>query len=262
MNRTVNNKFMAAGVLLFLVFWGGCGTGDYEQRLDARIKELKLGSKFNLLSSAINVPGTQVSIRVPQKNDSNKNAFENLFSPGFENPPLQEAVGVDGKPIDPKRLKPLIVDVADLKLTFEGFVKDRDNGQQAYYLYIAVSTRAGRVNIPKLMQADLASKLKDVTALTDIKAQTPEGRDVLWQECHGTGKQQFYYIKPPPPGATQGEGQFVQLDGTIQMMFHDENDSMVTVIWRWPAGIDKSIDPWIDMVAGCVKVGSKSPAAE
>jgi hypothetical protein len=256
MNRTVTNKYIAAVAVLFLVFWGGCGTGDYEQRLDRRINELKVGSKFNLLSSPIDVPGTQVSIRIPQKNDFNKNAFETLLSGGFENPPLQDAVSPDGKPIDPRRLKPNIIDVADLKLTFEGFVKDRNEGKQAYYLYVAVTTRQTRVNIPKLMQADLSSKINDATPLTDLKAQTPEARDILWQECHATGKQLFNYVNP------EGLSQFVQLNGTIELMFHEENDALVVLIWRWPAALDKSMfESWVEMVAGCVKVNPKTPAA-
>jgi hypothetical protein len=241
--------------MLFLVFSAGCGTGDYEQRLDKRINELKMGSKFVLLSSPIDVPGTQVSLRVPQKNTSNQKAFETLSSAGFENPPLQESASPDGKPIDPKRLKPNVVDVADLKLTFEGFVEDQKHGKQAYYLYVAVTTRQNRGNIPKRMQADLVSKIQDATPLTDLKAETPEARDILWQECQATGNQQFYYVKP------DGEGQFIQLNGTVELMFHDENDALVILIWRWPAVLDKSMfQSWMEMVAGCVKVTPKNPA--
>lgn len=257
MNRMVTNKYIAAGAVLFLVFWGGCGTGDYEQRLDRRINELKVGSKFILLSSPIDVPGTQVSIRIPQKNDSNLKAFENLptgSSAGFEGPPLQETAGPDGKPIDPKRLKPNVLELADLKLSYEGFVPDAKQGKLPYYLYVAVNTRQNRVNIPKVMQAELAAKMKDATQLTDIKAQTPEGRDILWQECQATGKQLFSYVNP------EGQSQFVQLNGTIQLMFHDENDALVILIWRWPAGVDQYIKSWMDMTAGCVKVNPKNPA--
>ena len=135
--------------MLFLVFSGGCGTGDYEQRLDKRFNELKVGSKFNLLSSPIDVPGTKVSLRIPQKNDSNQKAFENLLTGGFENPPLQEAVAPDGKPIDPLRLKPNVIDVADLKLTLEGFVPDAKQGKQPYYLYVAVSTAQKQGKYPQ-----------------------------------------------------------------------------------------------------------------
>ncbi len=255
MNRIVTNKYIAAGAMLFLVFSGGCGTGDYEQRLDKRFNELKVGSKFNLLSSPIDVPGTKVSLRIPQKNDSNQKAFENLLTGGFENPPLQEAVAPDGKPIDPLRLKPNVIDVADLKLTFEGFVPDAKQGKQPYYLYVAVSTQKNRGNIPKRMQADLASKLNDATPLTDLKVQTPEVGDIDWQVCEATGNQQFYYVKP------DGQSQFIQLNGTIEMMFHDENGALVILIWRWPTGLDKSMfQSWMEMVGGCVKVKSKNPA--
>jgi len=58
---------MAAGAVLFLVFLGGCGTGEYEKKLDDRISKLKMGSKFNLLSSPIDVPGTQVSLAFRKK---------------------------------------------------------------------------------------------------------------------------------------------------------------------------------------------------
>jgi hypothetical protein len=258
MNRIVTNKYIAAGALLFLVFSGGCGTGDYEQRLDRRINELKIGSKFVLLSPPIDVPGTQVSIRIPQKNDSNQKSFDNLpkgSSGGFEGPALQDSVSPDGKPIDPKRLKPNIIEVSDLKLTFEGFVPDSKQGKQPYYLYVAVSTRKTRGNIPKLMQAELTSKINDASPLVDLKAETPEGRDILWQECHATGKQLFNYVN------LEGQSQFVQLNGTIELMFHEENDALVILIWRWPAGLDKSIfQTWMEMTAGCVKVTPKNPA--
>ncbi|MGD0516760.1 MAG: hypothetical protein ABSA26_04425 [Thermoguttaceae bacterium] len=254
MNRTVTNS--AAGAALLLLFFAGCGTSDYEQRLDKRIKELKTGSKFNLLSSPIDVPGTQVSICVPQKNDSNKQAYENLLTGGFEIPPLQEGAAVDGKPIDSRRVKPNVIDINDLKLTFEGFIPDANKGKQPYYLYVAVSTGPNRVNYSRNLQAELGSKINDATQLADYKAQTPEGRSLDWQECQATGNQQFYYFK------SNGEGQPVQLSGIIEMFFHEENDTLVTLIWRWPVGLEKIIDfkSWMDMTAGCVKVKSQTPA--
>ena len=78
------------------------------------------------------------------------------------------------------------------------------------------------------MQADLASKLNDATPLTDLKAQTPEVGDIDWQVCEATGNQQFYYVKP------DGQSQFIQLNGTIEMMFHDENGALVILICAGP----------------------------
>ncbi len=242
------------GALLNLVFLGGCGTGDYEKLLDKRINDLRTGSKFNILSSPIEVPGTQVSLRVPKKESSNINAFEGQLSGGFESPPLQESASPDGKPYDPRRLKPNVVDLPDLKLTFEGFVEDSKHGKQSYYLYVAVNTRASRGNIPKSMQADLGSKISNATPLTELKGTTPEGGDVIWQMCQATGNQPFYYINPQPGE----EGRFAQLRGTIQMLFLEENETMVMLIWRYPAGLD--LKNWIELVAGCVKVKPKTPA--
>ena len=192
---------------------------------------IKNSSKFDLLSSPIDVPGTQVSLCIPQKNDSNKKAFENLLSGGFENRPLQENVPADGKPYDPRRLKPNVVEVSDLKLTFEGFVTDMSQGKLPFYLYIAVTTLPSGVNIPKLMQADLASKINNTTQLTELTAKTPKGRIVKWLTCQATGKQLFYYILPPGE-----EGRVFQLKGTIQLLFIEENESLVTLIGAGPKG--------------------------
>jgi hypothetical protein len=228
-------RYIAMFALLLLgIFWG-CGTGDYEQRLDKRIKDLKTGSKFNILSPSIDVPGTQVSIRLPQD---------------LKGPPMTEGANVDGKPVDPRRLKPNVIDVVDLKCTYEGFIQDNDKGKLHYYLYIAVSTDPTRKTYPNNLQSSLIAVINDATPLTDISAQTPEGRAVDWKECRATGNQLFYYVMP------NGEGKFIQLPGTIDIYCHDENGALVTLIWRWPTSIAQSIDfkSWADLAAGCVQV--------
>jgi hypothetical protein len=232
--------------MLLLGIFLGCGTSDYEQRLDKRISDLTTGSKFNILSPSIEVPGTQVSIRIPED---------------FKSPPLKEGAKIDGKAVDPRRIKPNLVELADLKLTYEGFIQDKNNGKQYYYLYIAVTTGPNRKFYPRTLQAELSTKIPDATQLTDINPppQTPEGRTVNWQECHATGNQPFYYVLP------SGEGKFIQLPGTIEMFFHneDENDTLVTLIWRLPTSIEQNVDfkSWTDLVAGCVKVKPKAAAA-
>jgi hypothetical protein len=238
----MTKKYKAAGVLLLLGICWGCGSGDFEQRLDNRINALKTGSKFNILSPAIDVPGTQLSIRLPQD---------------FKNPPLTADANVDGKPVDPKRLKPNVTDVVELKATYEGFIEDKNHGKQHYYLYISVSTDKTREFYPKNLQSDLVQKINDATPLNDITAQTPEGRTVDWKECRATTNQLFYYVLP------SGEGKFVTLPGTVDAYFHDENGALVTLIWRWPTSIEQSIDikSWADLVAGCVKVKPKAGAA-
>ena len=258
-----HNMIMSATALVVSAVLGGCGTSDYERLMDKRIDELKVGSKFNVLSSAVDAPDSPVSLRVPQKNDNNKKSFENLTSAGFENPPLQSSAPADGKPYDQRRIKPNVLELSDLKLTFEGFVEDSKHGKQPYYLYVIVSTRPNRGSIPKQLQADLASKINNATQLTELLAQTPEGGEVKWQTCQATGMQPFYYINPPPADGNPAaaEGKIMQLKGVIQLLFRDDNDALVILIWRWPASLDKSMfQSWVEMVAGCVTVKPRTSA--
>src|SRR3989304_1296552 len=83
-------RHIATGFVLLLGICWGCGTGEYERRLEARIAELKTESKFKYLASAVDVPGTRVSIRIPQD---------------FNNTSLIEGAMIDGKPVDARRLK-------------------------------------------------------------------------------------------------------------------------------------------------------------
>jgi hypothetical protein len=230
-------KHLKAYVLLMLGLLLGCGTGEYERRLEGRIVSLKTGSKFNILSPAIDIPGASLSIRIPQE---------------FNITPLSEGEMLDGKPIDGRRVKPAVIDIPDLKATFEGSINDRDDGKQSYYLYVAVSKGANRGNLPKLMQADLASKFNNTSQLAVLQAPTPEGRSIDWQQCRGTGNQLFYYVLPPPGG----EGQFRQMPGAVELLFHEENDALIILVWRMPTGIEGARDfkSWIQLVAGCVNL--------
>jgi hypothetical protein len=236
MNITTIKKSAAAGAILFLFFCGGCGTGEYEQRLDKRINELKTSSKFNILSPPMDVPGTQVSIRVPEV---------------FKNTPLTEGAMVDGKAVDSRRVKPNLIDIPDLKLTFEGFIEDANKGKQPYYLYVAVSSGPTIATLPRTTRDSLSEKLNNTSELTDdYRAQKPEGGEVSWKQCRSTGNQEFYYVLP------NTEGQFIQMPGSLELLFHDENNTLVTLAWRMPAGIEQSEDfkSWINLVAGSVKV--------
>ena len=250
------NKMLIStcGMLLLGTVWG-CGTSEYEARVEKRLRELQSGSKFNFLSDPIDIPGTSVSIRLPKKNDANKNSFP-TSTDGFVNPPLKEGAMVNGKAVDAKRLKPGMIEINDLKVTYEGTILDRNKGNQPYYLYIAVSTGTSRENFPRIMRNALAEKFPDTTELTPYQAQTPEGRSINWQMCRGTSNQEFYYV------SEKGQGQSIQLPGTFELFFLDENDTLVTLAWRLPTSIEQNIeyDLWKNMVAGCVKITPKAGA--
>lgn len=217
----------------------GCGTSDYERRLDARVTEYKNESKFNILSSPADVPGTPVSIRIPQD---------------FKNPPLTAGAEVDGKPVEARRIEPEVISLPELKLTYEGFIEDANHGKLPYYLYVAVTSDPRRANFPRTMRLELSNKFPDATELSEIRTPTPEGRDINWKKCRATGNQEFYYISP------EGKAQFLQMNGLIELLFLEdkENDVLVILAWRMPASIEQSINfqTLEPMVAGCVKVNA------
>lgn len=144
-------------MLLLGIVWG-CGTSEYERRLDERITSLKTGSKFNILSSPITLPGTRVSIRIPDV---------------FKNQPLREGVRVDGKKVDERRIKPNVIEFPSLVATYEGFIEDANRGKYPYYLYIGVSTDARRDNFPRNLQGELGGKFSDTSQLNDYMHKRP-----------------------------------------------------------------------------------------
>jgi hypothetical protein len=234
MNRAFAKKILPTTLLLVLGITWGCGTSEYERRLDDRINSLKTGSKFNVLKPAKTLPGTRVSIRVPD-------AFKE---------PLQEGA----KKVDERRIKPNVIDFPSLVATYEGYIEDANKGKYPYYLYVGVSTDARRDNFPRNLQGELAGKFSDTSTLNEhYKADTPEGRTVEWKQCRGTGNQEFYYVN------ANGDGKFQPMNGVMELLFLEENDALVILGWRLPTSIEQSLDfkSWINMVAGCVKVAPK-----
>lgn len=233
--NTIIKASLAAGLLLLLGICCSCGTSEYQRRLEDRIKELKTGSKFNILSPPVKVPGTSVSLRVPQD---------------FNDQTLTEGAVIDGKPVDLRRVKTNLIDIPDLKLTFEGFIVDASGGKQPFYLYVAVSTDPGKMNFTRNIHAELSGKFNNTTGLTDYQVQTPEGRTSDWKTCRATGNQVFYYVTP------NGDSSFRQMSGVMELLIHDENETLVILAWRMPSTLEQSKDfkTWINLVAGCVKV--------
>src|SRR3989304_1525076 len=235
MNRITFERFAAAALIQLLGICWGCGTGEYERRLEGRIAEIKTESKFNFLSQPRDVPDTQVSIRIPQE---------------FKSPPLVEGGEIEGKPIDPRRVKPNVINIPGLKLTFEGFIEDANKGKQPYYLYIGVTTDERRANYPRIMVSELKSKSNTTTELSDLQAPTPQGRSLDWRKCRATGNQEFFYVP------LEGEPSFRRMPGIIDLLFYDQGDILVIMAWRMPSGLEQSFDfpNWEAMTAGCMRV--------
>ncbi|MCC6127387.1 MAG: hypothetical protein IT426_20700 [Pirellulales bacterium] len=225
-------------ILSLCVTLSGCGTAEYEERLERGVTSMSSGSKFNSdLNPETTVAGTQVSLRIPK---------------AMQSVDLNDPAG---------RGKCPLLELPSLKAAYEGFVEDSDKNKMHYYLYVSVGEAANNF-IPTL---DWLNKLKgtfpnagdDSSAAVnkDYAAATPQGDSVRWEEIHVKGPQRFYYTKPDGSQINQ------DIPGTIVCLNRMENGVLVSLIFRYPSALDDrhSTDfdsDWIKLVAGCAKIGA------
>lgn len=232
------------GGALLACLTAGCGTAEYERRVDAHIAELRSGSAFNVLSAPATLPGSNVQIRVPV-------AFTKA---------LRENASIDGKPIDPRRAKvPLLTMPSDF-VAYEATVADAAKGKLPYYLYakampakdfavlmtdIYQRSRGNdeprpldRVDASGRLARDLrsASEASASAVWTDVTFPTPDGGKVAWQMMRIDAPMEFYYV-----GAT-GDESFVSMPGRLVCYARVFGDQLVLLVWRWPTSMEAHAD--------------------
>jgi hypothetical protein len=223
--------------LLLVVF--GCGTGEYERRLSERASRPKPVASFNELYAPLALPNLPaVSVRMPVVM--------------FKDTPLVEGSLVGGKPVDSRRVKPLLFELPWLKLTYEGFVDGAD-GKTPYYCYVAaIDNTAGKVQNPEAgLRTELSGKQpQTLSDWTDVQTPTPEGQAIAWRQLRFVGPQEFCIIDKA------GQGQFKTLPGVLEIYLRPEAGYYVLIAWRTPSAIEQQVDlaKWASPVAGCVSV--------
>jgi hypothetical protein len=226
---------LSAIVLLVML---GCGTGEYERRLDNQISQLRNGSKSKDLYAPQELPKTPVSVRVPLM---------------FKDSPLVEGAQVNGKLIDPRRVKPMLFPLPWLRLTYEGFIDDPEVGKLPCYCYLgAVDVAGGQA---RDFTANTLKELKtkpgaNVVDWADFTGGTPDGHGNPWKKLRFTGPQEFFTI------GKNNQEQFQTMPGVLEIYVHEEAGQYVLVAWRMPAKIEQTVElaKWAPLVAGSVSV--------
>jgi hypothetical protein len=236
----MNKTSLGTAILSILVFSVGCGTEEYERRMRNSLDTSSSNSKFSAaLEPETTIAGTKVSLRIPK---------------GMKPVDINDAVR--GK------CPPSLLEMQNLKATYEGFIEDRDKNKMHYYLYVGVSETAPNNITP--LQSWLNVLKTNFPATADAgssevnksySASSPEGNAVPWEEIHFKCPQKFYYIKPDNSLINQ------DIPGTIVCLCHSENGAVVTLVFRYWSELETrhSTDfdsDWIKLIAGCVKVGS------
>ncbi len=251
----VADRRLAVVVLLAVAVCQGCGTGEYESRLNGGLSSLKKGSAFQQLYDAAPLADTPVMIRVPK-----------VFSKSF-----REGSVVNGKPVDPRRAKPLAVDLLGaVKIAYEAFIPDSDGTEKSYYLYLAAikaedaekarltATRAQSTfkatGVAKMQRSGkLFSFLEKafpgkVDNWQDVQCPTFDGNELTWQKLRATGNQEFFCID------RNKQQRYSSLPGSLELYVRQEGDLLVFIIWRVPTSIESQakLAELAPLVAGSV----------
>jgi hypothetical protein len=218
---------------LALVCWSGCGTSEYEQRLQNSISNLNSGSEFNELLDPVTVPGTTLTVQLPKEVKTDDGVLWSEFKP----------LGSDA---DAARLKPGPLEIPGLKATYEALLLVGNKSKIPCYLYVAeipaTETAAQRVT------NDISGKLQNASTNQTFSGKTREGRSVLWQKIHGTAVMDFVGLDP------QGKPEKRSLKGICDVLYRTSGGQLIILAWRAPE--DQKIleatrcDAWLPLVAG------------
>ncbi len=232
----INHIFVSVSALL-LVTCSGCGTSEYKQRLSERVRQIGNETPFSRMHAAVSIPGTPLTIRLPQSVNAQ---------------PLVEGRPVTSPP-NPRRVK-LPFDLPGLKLTYEGFIVDNTGGKTAYYYYLAATklSSVGSRDPNNALRQQLMTRFEGATVRwEDVHCHTPDGLAIQWQKTGVTGMQDFYYIDK------DGNGEFLPMEGIIEVYSRREGNFMVVVVWRVPTRIKDHVNlkDWAPRVAGSLSSG-------
>jgi hypothetical protein len=228
--------------VLVLSMLSGCGTGEYERRLEQRrVSKSRIEKRLRGLYQPQDVPGTQVSLRLPK-----------IL---FQESPLVEGAPVGGKPVDIRRIKPQkLMTIPGLKLTYEAFV-DYEGLKLPCYCYVGVlDIQSGQlVQDPGIkIRAELTGQRQPerVTNWQDVRLETPEGQENVWKKIRAETSQEFFVVDKA------GQGQFKSMPGVLEVYVYSESKYIITIAWRMPASIEKKVnlEKWASLVAECVSV--------
>jgi hypothetical protein len=213
----------------------GCGRGEYEKRLDARVEQIKKGSAFGEMQVAVSLANPELklgtgSARLPKQ-------FTAL-SPA------------DGS-LDQRRLKPPGYVPRGHAATCEAFVVDSTGGKISYYCYLGAATLREREleRMEFVVRNPFNQSYSDTTITWDqADALTTTGAAVEWKRARLEQQQEFYYVD------AQGAESYRMAPAFYELWYRLEGDVLLTVAWRVPTDFapNAEFEKWAPRVAGTV----------
>ena len=223
-------------VILIAACCQGCGSGEYERRLNDQVGSLGQQSPFSQLTPAQEMPGGY-SVRLPDQ---------------MQRLPDQT---------DRRRLMPPAAkEMPGRVVTLEATVQAGEKSKQFYYCYVLAidvppqlrKSRTAHLHyVKKYIQDRLGAQTVDWTKTT---CTTAGQRTAEWQKIRHTRPQEFYYIDK------DGKESYVNVNAVEEFWTPAEIDSdkILVIYWRVPETLEKkpyaSLPERAPLVAGAVAV--------
>jgi hypothetical protein len=218
----------------------GCGTGEYNQRLEASVAKLRQLAKFDILKrQPTEIPQTVVSVRIP------KTITDRTYTVDSANP------NGDGN-IDPALLEPAFLKLPGTHRMAQASDVDERQVRLPYELYMSGGPIDQKpADLAGDIQMQLATAFPEAAkdlAWEKLDCETPIGTKVSWQRMRTKGEQVFTLL---------GGGQPNTLPGQVQVYMYEDARFFVVLVWRVPDVIAPKvpIDNWGPLVAGSLKTG-------
>lgn len=240
MTQSFRRLASAAALALSVSLSGsGCSTQQYEQQMAASLVAHERANRFSkLYAAALQLPGTPVSLRVPE-------VFKVAFTPESKDPvQLQETVR-------PERVQPPFIELPGFIMCYEKH-EFGPEGNFPFYCYLAATANPDKASADALRDR-LAAAFPDATvAWEDFAAETPDGGRIAWKRLVVQGVQPFFQ------GGTNNP---VEKPGIFLLYRYEGGGYEVLVGWRCPDSIKDraAVEQLAELVAGTISVKAEAP---
>lgn len=239
MNKRCATVVLATGWGLLLVGGLGCGTGEYEKRLDQTVAKLREETRKQTPAASwtrgeVALGDTGIVVHLPTIVDQQP----------LQSTPEQE--------IDARRLTIASVAAIQPIAVHEGSVLDTAGGRYFFQCFVAHPEADPSAEIQRQLQA-LAPGVP--VAWTPVECQADDGPKSTWQKIKVTDvNQDVFYV------SSSGAESFTPMPCTLAVYQRQIEGQFVVIAWRLPTSIEKSIGPqndrgfelWANRTAGGV----------
>ena len=198
---------------LVCLFVAGCGSGDYQKRLNENIQAIRKNSIFGELSEPYSLPGTTFSLRVPK-----------------------DFIRVQDKAQDPAAAKlkaptplPIVVEESS---SFYSYPRGGEGEAPVYQLFVGKrEIPRGNRNALNDLQFELRQTFPNQESLLeDVHFDTPAGGTLAMKRLRYDSTLDFVMAKVEDGslGATK------RLPGRFIIFGYEPGEAVVLIIWRVP----------------------------